>query len=193
MENISGKSLCNLHRNNEALVCLLLWAQGNSSACYCKMVLRYAHSLISQLKLRRRLAWPIRSSADGGGLNPSQKNNSRNRTRLIRAAQAIRLKLSARIKEIRKNFPMKVLFFLVGFYCATAFATVIGQTGDWDILSAAYRWLLWKGLGLLRIELLVIYSVRLRVWSPCLITGRLVSPLVSSWIHSSTKWKMPLA
>lgn len=44
---------------------------------------------------------------------------------------------------------MKVLFFLVGFYCATAYATVIGQTGDWDILSAALAVLIVEGIGAL--------------------------------------------
>lgn len=99
--------------------------------------------------MHRRLAWAIRSSGDGGGLNPSPKNNSSRGTRLIRAVQAIRLKLSARIKEIRKNFPMKLLFLLVGFYCATVFATVIGQTGDWDILSAALSVAVVEGIGAL--------------------------------------------
>ena len=42
---------------------------------------------------------------------------------------------------------MKLLFFLVGFYCATAFATVIGQTGDWDILSAALAVAVVEGIG----------------------------------------------
>lgn len=44
---------------------------------------------------------------------------------------------------------MKVLFFLVGFYCATAFATVIGQTGDWDILSAGLAVVVVEGIGAL--------------------------------------------
>ncbi|KAI9186922.1 hypothetical protein LWI28_022303 [Acer negundo] len=44
---------------------------------------------------------------------------------------------------------MKVFFFLVGFYCATAFATVIGQTGDWDILSAALAVVVVEGIGAL--------------------------------------------
>ncbi|TXG67260.1 hypothetical protein EZV62_008535 [Acer yangbiense] len=43
---------------------------------------------------------------------------------------------------------MKV-FFLVGFYCATAFAAVIGQTGDWDILSAALAVVVVEGIGAL--------------------------------------------
>ena len=44
---------------------------------------------------------------------------------------------------------MKLLFFLVGFYSATAFATVIGQTGDWDILSAALAVAVVEGIGAL--------------------------------------------
>lgn len=44
---------------------------------------------------------------------------------------------------------MKLLFFLVGFYCSTAFATVIGQTGDWDILSAALAVAVVEGIGAL--------------------------------------------
>lgn len=44
---------------------------------------------------------------------------------------------------------MKLIFFLVGFYCATAFATVIGQTGDWDILSAALAVAVVEGIGAL--------------------------------------------
>jgi len=44
---------------------------------------------------------------------------------------------------------MKILFFLIGFYCATAFATVIGQTGDWDILSAGLAVAVVEGIGAL--------------------------------------------
>uniref|UniRef100_A0A5B7BAY5 Putative ycf20-like protein n=1 Tax=Davidia involucrata TaxID=16924 RepID=A0A5B7BAY5_DAVIN len=44
---------------------------------------------------------------------------------------------------------MKLLFFLVGFYCATVFATVTGQTGDWDILSAALAVAVVEGIGAL--------------------------------------------
>ena len=44
---------------------------------------------------------------------------------------------------------MKFLFFLVGFYSATAFSTVIGQTGDWDILSAALAVVVVEGIGAL--------------------------------------------
>nr|YP_010933446.1 hypothetical chloroplast RF20 [Streptosarcina arenaria]WKT08864.1 hypothetical chloroplast RF20 [Streptosarcina arenaria] len=32
------------------------------------------------------------------------------------------------------NLPVKIGAFLVGFFQATALSTVIGQTGDWDVL-----------------------------------------------------------
>ncbi|XP_022718344.1 uncharacterized protein LOC111276784 [Durio zibethinus] len=108
----------------------------------------------------RRMAWSIRSNVDASGFDPSSSNNGR--PRLIRAIQAIRSKLGVRIQELRKNLPMKIFFFLVGFYCATAFATVIGQTGDWDILSAALAVVVVEGIGALmyRASLPVLNNVR---------------------------------
>lgn len=94
------------------------------------------------------MAWSIRSSVDSSGLDPSP-NSTNGTTRLIRAIQAILTKLETRIQEIRKGLPVKLLFFLAGFYCATAFATVIGQTGDWDILSAALAVVVVEGIGAL--------------------------------------------
>ncbi|XVE60693.1 hypothetical protein DITRI_Ditri05aG0148600 [Diplodiscus trichospermus] len=95
----------------------------------------------------RRMAWSIRSSVDASGIDPSSSNGGR--PRLIKAIQAIQTKVGVRIQELRKNLPMKIFFFLVGFYCATAFATVIGQTGDWDILSAALAVVVVEGIGAL--------------------------------------------
>ncbi|KAH7519599.1 hypothetical protein FEM48_Zijuj08G0054000 [Ziziphus jujuba var. spinosa] len=96
----------------------------------------------------KKMAWSIRSSVDSSGLDPSP-NSTNGTTRLIRAIQAILTKLETRIQEIRKGLPVKLLFFLAGFYCATAFATVIGQTGDWDILSAALAVVVVEGIGAL--------------------------------------------
>ncbi|KAJ0914274.1 hypothetical protein HanPSC8_Chr06g0236691 [Helianthus annuus] len=98
---------------------------------------------------KRSMTWRIRSNTDGSGFNPSSTNNNSNGTRLIRAIQAFQTKLTTRIKELRKDLPMKLLFFLTGFYCSTAFATVIGQTGDWDILSAALAVAVVEGIGAL--------------------------------------------
>ncbi|XP_020169747.1 ycf20-like protein [Aegilops tauschii subsp. strangulata] len=78
----------------------------------------------------RGMQWAIKTMADD---NP---DNSGNCTRLFNAIQSFLKKLSGKLKKVSRGFPVKILFFLIGFYCATAFATVIGQTGDWDILSA---------------------------------------------------------
>ncbi|KAG7998384.1 hypothetical protein I3843_01G256500 [Carya illinoinensis] len=96
----------------------------------------------------KRMTWSIRSNVDGSGFDPSA-NSPNGGTRLIRAIRTIQTKIGARIQEIRKDLPTKLLFFLVGFYCATAFATVIGQTGDWDILSAALAVVVVEGIGAL--------------------------------------------
>nr|GEV55196.1 ycf20-like protein isoform X1 [Tanacetum cinerariifolium] len=100
------------------------------------------------IKDSKRTTWHIKSSTDGNGFNPSSTNNN-NGTRLIRAIRAFQTKIIARIKDLRKDLPMKLLFFLTGFYCSTAFATVIGQTGDWDILSAALAVAVVEGIGAL--------------------------------------------
>lgn len=105
------------------------------------------HSTCGFLCRTRRMRWSVRSSVDASGIDPSSSNSGR--PRLIRAIQAIQTKLGVRIQELRKNLPMKILFFLIGFYCATAFATVIGQTGDWDILSAALAAIVVEVIGAL--------------------------------------------
>ncbi|KAI0501083.1 hypothetical protein KFK09_019301 [Dendrobium nobile] len=73
--------------------------------------------------------------------------NNKETTRLIRNIQTLLRKLSSRINELRRGISVKVLFFLLGFYCATAFATVIGQTGDWDILSAGLAVVVVEAIG----------------------------------------------
>jgi len=83
------------------------------------------------------MTWSVRNSLNDSSFSSSTSNGSNGRTRIIRVIQEFQSKLGSKIQEVKKNLPMKLFFFLVGFYCATAFATVIGQTGDWDILSAA--------------------------------------------------------
>ncbi|XP_023006120.1 ycf20-like protein isoform X2 [Cucurbita maxima] len=95
-----------------------------------------------------KMALSIRSSVEESPFDPPS-NSSNGRTRLTRIISAIQTKLNARINELRKNLPLKILFFLVGFYSATAFATVIGQTGDWDVLSAALAVAVVEGIGAL--------------------------------------------
>ncbi|RZC57884.1 hypothetical protein C5167_005194 [Papaver somniferum] len=106
-------------------------------------------ALPSFIKSSKRISWSLGSSVDGGGLDTPPESNNNGETRLVKAIQFFRIKLSARFNELKKGFPMKVLFFLVGFYCATAFATMIGQTGDWDILSAGLAMFVVEGIGAL--------------------------------------------
>ncbi|CAI0626944.1 unnamed protein product [Linum tenue] len=131
--------------------------------------------------------WQIRSSINDSSFG-SPSDGSSGGTRLIRAIRALQTRIGLRIQELRKNLPMKLLFFLVGFYCATAFATVIGQTGDWDILSACLAVVIVEAIGAL------MYKGSLRLLSniKSLITmfnywkvG--LSLLDSSWIRLNTK------
>ncbi|CAN6286142.1 unnamed protein product [Urochloa humidicola] len=92
---------------------------------------------------RRQMQWAIKTMSDDSG------GQSGNGTRLFSAIQSFWNKFSAKLKKARKGLPVKILFFLIGFYCATAFATVIGQTGDWDILSAGLAVAIVEGIGAL--------------------------------------------
>ncbi|CAN6704138.1 hypothetical protein ACFX2I_040565 [Malus domestica] len=121
-------------------------AFGQKLSSRCCLFCRPQPLLVNNFK---RMTWSIRSSVDSSGLDPSPRNGSTGTTRLIRAIQAIQTKLGVKIRQLRRGFPMKLLFFLVGFYCATAYATVIGQTGDWDILSAAFAVVIVEGIGAL--------------------------------------------
>lgn len=101
----------------------------------------------------RRMSWTmIRSSVGGGRFDPpsgSSSNKSSRRPRLIKAIQDLRTKLLVKIQEIKKDLPTKLFFLLVGFYSATAFSTFIGQTGDWDVLSAALAVIVVECIGAL--------------------------------------------
>ncbi|XP_073107169.1 uncharacterized protein [Elaeis guineensis] len=103
---------------------------------------------VPSLNNSRQVSWAVKSMVDDSSSDPpgSSMNSG---TRLVRAVQSFRTNLTTRIKELKKGLWMKVLFFLVGFYCATAFATVIGQTGDWDILSAGLAVVVVEGIGAL--------------------------------------------
>lgn len=118
--------------------------------CMSKKLSFCCHSSMRlSLTLRRYMKWSIRNTAEGRRGDPSSTNSTSNSTRLISFIQSIQTKLGAKIGGLKRNLPVKLFFFLVGFYCATAFATVIGQTGDWDILSAAFAVLVVEGIGAL--------------------------------------------
>jgi hypothetical protein len=58
------------------------------------------------------------------------------RTRLGRLIQAAASQLLAKLNSGRVNSPSKIFLVLLGFYTANALATILGQTGDWDVLVA---------------------------------------------------------
>lgn len=57
--------------------------------------------------------------------------------------------LLAKLNSARKIFPMKVFLLLLGFYTANALATILGQTGDWDVLVAGVVVAAIEGIGML--------------------------------------------
>lgn len=127
------------------LVATLHFAHGNGSHVGLSFIQIKELSRIDSCK---RMDWSIKSSADGRGLDPLTGSGD-GRTRLLKTIRNLQTRLNARIRDLRKDLPKKLLFFLVGFYCATAFATVIGQTGDWDIMSAAVAVAVVEGIGAL--------------------------------------------
>lgn len=92
----------------------------------------------------------VKSVVDDGTSESSSSNTTNNGgTRLFNTLKSLQTNLFNRINRLRKGLALKILFFLIGFYCATAFATVIGQTGDWDILSAGLAVVVVEGIGAL--------------------------------------------
>lgn len=108
------------------------------------------------------MTWSVRSSINDSSFSPSTSSGTNGRTRIIKVIQEFRTKLGSKVQEVKKNLPMKLLFFLAGFYCATAFSTVIGQTGDWDILSAALAVFVVEGIGALMYSVSIPLVIKIR-------------------------------
>ncbi|XP_037440801.1 ycf20-like protein [Triticum dicoccoides] len=71
------------------------------------------------------------------------------RTRLGRLAQAAGRQLLEKLNSARSNSPTKIFLVLLGFYTANALATILGQTGDWDVLVAGVVVAAIEGIGML--------------------------------------------
>ncbi|KAK8956820.1 Ycf20-like protein [Platanthera zijinensis] len=83
------------------------------------------------------------NTGDGGSLDSGDGRGSLDgdnagfgRTRLGEIANAAARELLEKLNSARKNFPTKIFLLLLGFYTANALATILGQTGDWDVLVA---------------------------------------------------------
>ncbi|KAH0763621.1 hypothetical protein KY290_019694, partial [Solanum tuberosum] len=89
----------------------------------------------------------IPSSDDQDGLNGDGRDLGG--TRLGRIVGAGGRQFLEKLNSARKNFPMKVFLLLLGFYTANALATILGQTGDWDVLVAGVVVAAIEGIGML--------------------------------------------
>ncbi|XP_057472199.1 ycf20-like protein isoform X2 [Actinidia eriantha] len=104
----------------------------------------------------KRHYWKISFALDTGGISNNGGQEAQDddtqglgRTRLGRIASAGGRQLLEKLNAARKNFPMKVFLVLLGFYTANALATILGQTGDWDVLVAGVVVAAIEGIGML--------------------------------------------
>ncbi|KAG9441621.1 hypothetical protein H6P81_017475 [Aristolochia fimbriata] len=88
--------------------------------------------------------------SNGNGDNTSDAGDTGlGGTRLGRIVRAAGRQLLQKLNAARKNFPMKIFLLLLGFYTANALATILGQTGDWDVLVAGVVVAAIEGIGML--------------------------------------------
>ncbi|CAM8942871.1 unnamed protein product [Rhodiola kirilowii] len=105
--------------------------------------------------LARRKGWGIAFALNTGDIpeNGEEQNLNENSglgsTRLGRIVSAAGRQLLDRLNNARKNVPMKIFLLLLGFYTANALATILGQTGDWDVLVAGIVVAAIEGIGVL--------------------------------------------
>ncbi|KAK6136232.1 hypothetical protein DH2020_030021 [Rehmannia glutinosa] len=100
--------------------------------------------------------WKIAFALNTDGFTANNDQNNLNgdnsglgETRLGRIVSAGGKQLLSKLNSARKNFPMKVFLLLLGFYTANALATILGQTGDWDVLVAGVVVAAIEGIGML--------------------------------------------
>ncbi|XXG44026.1 hypothetical protein AAC387_Pa01g3927 [Persea americana] len=140
------------------------FAAGTMQICCLKPSLsgRYARFRIKALPIfgksyqTRGRGWSIAFALDtgeapdnGGQEGVDRDNTGLGSTRLGRIVQAGGKQLLERLNSARKNFPMKIFLLLLGFYTANALATILGQTGDWDVLVAGVVVAAIEGIGML--------------------------------------------
>ncbi|KAJ7964593.1 Ycf20-like protein [Quillaja saponaria] len=109
-----------------------------------------------QSSLKRRPGWRIPFALNTGGVPGNGEGESVNNaspdlggTRLGRIISAGSRQLLRKLNSARKNIPMKIFLLLLGFYTANALATILGQTGDWDVLVAGIVVAAIEGIGML--------------------------------------------
>ena len=89
------------------------------------------------------------SNTDGQDFDEDSSSGFLGRTRLGRLIQAAGRELLEKLNSGRTNSPTKTFLLLLGFYTANALATILGQTGDWDVLVAGVVVAAIEGIGML--------------------------------------------
>ncbi|KAF4395846.1 hypothetical protein CsatB_029436 [Cannabis sativa] len=109
-----------------------------------------------QRSVWRKRGWKVSFALDTGGVSENGDQEGVNgdssnlgRTRLGRIVSAGGRQLLTKLNSARKNLPMKIFLVLLGFYTANALATILGQTGDWDVLVAGIVVAAIEGIGML--------------------------------------------
>ncbi|KAK9292792.1 hypothetical protein L1049_020772 [Liquidambar formosana] len=128
----------------------------SSNGKILKLGIKSAHFPRVSSQTRRR-DWKVSFALDTGGIAGNGGEESPNgddspglgRTRLGRIVSAGGRQLLEKLNSARKNFPMKIFLLLLGFYTANALATILGQTGDWDVLVAGVVVAAIEGIGIL--------------------------------------------
>lgn len=73
-------------------------------------------------------------SSQDGFSNKDQAKKVEVGTRLSRLAVSLFSSFIEKLRKARKRAPMKIFSLLLGYYSANALSTLVGQTGDWDVL-----------------------------------------------------------
>ncbi|KAL8537919.1 hypothetical protein ACS0TY_000027 [Phlomoides rotata] len=88
-------------------------------------------------------------TTNNGQGSPNGDNSVLGETRLGRIVSAGGRELLSKLNSAKKNFPMKVFLLLFGFYTANALTTILGQTGEWDVLVVGIVVAAIEGIGML--------------------------------------------
>lgn len=103
----------------------------------------------------KRRIWKVSFALDtdgsdaAGDFSPIEDSSALGGTRLVSIVRAASRQLLQKLDAARRNFPMKIFLLLLGFYTANALATILGQTGDWDVLVAGIVVAAIEGIGML--------------------------------------------
>ena len=87
---------------------------------------------------------------DPGSAETNQKVNG---TRLSKLAQSFWRSVVEKFERARRRAPLKLFSLLFGYYSANALSTLVGQTGDWDVLVVGLAVALIEAIGFITYRL----------------------------------------